>query len=487
MSPSKHCIARYKWGLIMILPVILSGGAGTRLWPISREAYPKPFIKLPDGESLIQKCYVRARNIADYDEILTVTNRDFFFLSKDEFEKTGTLVSTNTFLLEPAGRNSAAAIASAAHYARKVHGADCIMLVMPADHIIRDIEAFAEAVRQAEKLAFQGKLVTFGIKPSTPEVGYGYILADGNKVEKFVEKPDKENAERYIRDGNYFWNSGMFCMRVGSFLEEIDTLAPDIAAQTARAVAGVKQSFADNWQQLEIQRADFENIKSISVDYAVFEKSQNVAIVPCDIGWSDIGSWNELGALYPNDACQNNAEGNVICKETNNCIVLGGKRLIATLGVKDLIISDSADALLVAHKDHAQGVRNIVDELKSRNHSAYREFPMVYRPWGNYTVLQEGVGFKLKRIEVKPNSQLSLQSHKYRSEHWVVVSGRALVINGEKKIELQPNQSTYIPLGNKHRLENLGTETLVIIEVQCGEYLGEDDIVRYEDSYGRMN
>ncbi len=469
----------------MLLPIILSGGVGSRLWPLSREAHPKPFIKLGDGQSLLQKSYIRACNISDYHEIVTVTNRDLFFYSKDEFEEISVSASKNTFLLEPVGRNSAAAIAIAAHYALEAYGADCIMLVMPADHLVHDMEAFAQAIKQAEKLAAQGKLVTFGIKPSAPETGYGYILADGNRVEEFVEKPDKETAEMYIADGNYFWNSGMFCMRAASFLEELDLLAPDIAMQAAKALAGTKQSSADNWRQLEIQRADFERIRSISVDYAVFEKSQNVGIVPCDIGWFDIGSWNELGALHPADAHKNNCLGNVICKETNDCIIHGGERLIATLGVKDLIISDTVDALLVAHKDRAQDVRTIVDELKSRNDSVYKEFPTMHRPWGTYTVLQEGVGFKLKRIEVSPGARLSLQSHKHRSEHWIVVSGKALVTNGEEQVELQANQSTYIPLGNKHRLENPGVEQLILIEVQCGSYLGEDDIVRYEDSYGR--
>lgn len=469
----------------MILPIILSGGVGSRLWPLSREGYPKPFIKVDDGQSLLQKSYIRASNISDINEIVTVTNSEFFLYSKDELEEIGVSALKNTFLLEPVGRNSTAAIAIATHYALRAHGDDCILLVMPADHLIRDMEAFIEAVKQAEKLATQGKLVTFGIKPSVPEVGYGYILADGNKVEKFVEKPPKETAEIYIANGNYFWNSGMFCMRAASFLEELDLLAPDIAAQAAKAVAGAKRSSANNWRKLEIQRADFEYIRSISVDYAVFEKSQNVGIVPCDIGWSDIGSWTQLGALYPADEHKNNNLGNVMCKETNNCIIHGGERLIATLGVKDLIISDTADALLVAHKDRAQEVRSIVDELKARNNMTYKEFPTVLRPWGTYTVLQEGADFKLKHIEVKPGARLSLQSHKHRSEHWIVVSGKALITNEDELIELSINQSTYIPLGNKHRLENPGTEPLIIIEAQCGSYLGEDDIVRYEDIYGR--
>ena len=469
----------------MVLPIILSGGVGSRLWPLSREAHPKPFIKLGDDVSLLQRTYIRACNISDSDEVVTVTNRDLFFYSKDEFDDLDTSATKNTFLLEPVGRNSAAAIAIAAHYAIDTYSANCAMLVMPADHLIHNMKAFTQAVKQAEKLAAQGKLVTFGIKPSGPETGYGYILADGNKVEKFVEKPDKKTAEIYIADGNYFWNSGMFCMRAGSFLEELELLAPDIAAQAAKAVTRAKQSSADNWQAFEIQRADFEYIQSISVDYAVFEKSQNVGIVPCDIGWSDIGSWNELGALYPADEYKNNNLGNVMSKETNDCIIHGGERFIATLGIKDLIISDTVDALLVAHKDRAQEVRTIVDELKTRNDPVYKEFPTVHRPWGTYTVLQEGVGFKLKRIEVKPGARLSLQSHKYRSEHWVVVSGKALVTNEDEVIDLTVNQSTYIPSGNKHRLENPGTEQLILVEVQCGEYLGEDDIVRYEDVYGR--
>ena len=469
----------------MALPIILSGGVGSRLWPLSREVHPKPFIKLGDGQSLLQKSYSRACDISDIDEIVTVTNRDLLFYSKDEFEEIGISTSKNTFLLEPVGKNSTAAIAIAAHYALSAHGADCIMLIMPADHLMRDMESFKQAVEQAEQLAAQGKLVTFGIKPSSPETGYGYILADGDRVEKFIEKPNKETAKKYIENGNYFWNSGMFCMRAGSFLEELNRLAPDIAEQTAKAIAQAKHSSTDNWQSFEMQSADFEPIESISVDYAVFEKSQNVAVVPCDIGWSDIGSWNELGALHPADEHHNNISGTVICKETKDCIIHGDERLIATFGIKDLIISDTADALLVASKEHAQDVRSIVDELKARNHSIYKEFPTIHRPWGTYTVLQEGAGFKLKRIEVKPGARLSLQSHKYRSEHWVAVSGKALVTNGDELIELHPNQSTYIPLGNKHRLENPGVEQLILIEVQCGSYLGEDDIQRYEDFYGR--
>ena len=470
---------------MIILPVILSGGVGSRLWPLSRVAHPKPFIKLEDGESLLQKTYKRAYEVSTSDEILTVTNRELFFSTQDDFEETGVSLKNNTFLLEPVGRNSAGAIAVAAQYARTQHGPDCIILAMPADHVIDNIVAFKQALNQAKQLASQGMLVTFGIKPSSPKTGYGYILADGNKVQKFVEKPDKKTAEQYIKNGNYFWNSGIFCMRAGTFLEELSLFESEIAEQASKSIVNAKRSSGENWKQFQLQLRDFEKIKSISVDYAVFEKSQKVAVVSCDIGWSDIGSWSELGALYHNDEHNNNIFGNVICKETQDCVIHADNRLVATLDVKDLIIADTADALLIAHKDRTQDVSTIVDTLKSRNESQYKEFPTMHRPWGTYTVLQVYAGFKIKRIEVKPGARLSLQSHKHRSEHWVIVRGNALVTNGDKLIELKPSQSTYIPVGHKHRLENSGVDKLIVIEIQCGEYLSEEDIVRYEDAYGR--
>ena len=469
----------------MIIPVILSGGVGSRLWPLSRAAHPKPFIKLDDGQSLLQKTYQRAVVAAKPVEIITVTNRELFFYTKDEYEEIDNCIEKNTFLLEPVGRNSTAAIAVAAQYAAKQYGNECTLLVMPADHLISDVQAFSDAVEWAYNLASQGKLVTFGIQPTAPETGFGYIQADGHVVQKFVEKPDRPTAEKYLASGDYFWNSGIFCMRACSFLEELVLFAPDIARQSGQCVERAQQSSGAGWQQFEMQQTDFAQIPSISVDYAVFEKSKNIMIVPCDMGWSDIGSWTEFGALHPVDQQQNHISGNTLLEETHNCIIHGSDKLIATLGIDDLVIADTADALLVAHVERAQEVRIIVDKLKSRNDSVYREFPTVHRPWGTYTILQEGPSFKLKCIEVKPGARLSLQSHKYRSEHWVVVSGKAFVTNGDQIIELQQNQSSYIPAGNKHRLENPGPDRLVLIEVQCGEYLGEDDIVRYEDLYGR--
>ena len=467
-----------------LLPVILSGGVGSRLWPLSREKHPKPFIKLPDGESFLQKTYMRAAALTSLDEVIIVTNIDLFFYSKDECEEVCGGDVASTFISEPVGRNSAAAIGLGAHYALKKFGVDCILLVLPADHLIDD-EQFKIAVDNAMELADTGSFVTFGIKPSRPETGYGYILADGKTVKRFVEKPNTKQAADYITDGRYFWNSGMFCVSAGTYLSELDKYASDIARNTKKAFSSSQASFGSNWSHFEVQHENFENIRSESVDYAILEKSKNVAVVPCDIGWTDVGSWIEMGALQSKDERGNRICGSAICHKTSNSIVYAGGRMIATLGVADLIIVDTEDALLVAHKNYAQSVRSIVTDLKSQEHPSLIEFPTVHRPWGKYTVLQEGLGFKVKRIEVKPNAQLSLQSHRHRSQHWVVVEGTATVTNGDQVLELTRNQSTYIPIGNKHRLQNNQLEPLVLIEVQCGSYLGEDDITRYSDEYGR--
>lgn len=471
----------------MIVPVILSGGVGSRLWPLSRQAHPKPFIKLNDGESLLQKAYQRALGASKAQELITVTNRELYFYSKDEYAQLAENAALNTFLLEPEGRNSSAAIAVAALYAQREHGNKCNILVLPADHLIQNITAFQQAVERAAQLATSGKLVTFGIVPTAPETAYGYIKANAEQVEEFVEKPDLATAKQYLAHGGYYWNSGMFCLNVAAFLNELEKHNQDILQSSQLALEKGQFSSNNGTKQCELPAAEFSKIRSISVDYAVFEKSSNIAVVPCDIGWSDIGSWTEFGALSPMDAKGNNLKGEVVLNQVENCIIHGNDKLIAAVGVEDLIIADTADALLVANKSHAQQVRHLVDELKNRANPAYKEFPTVHRPWGTYTVLQEGAGFKLKRIEVKPNARLSLQSHRYRSEHWVVVSGKALVTNGEQLLELLPNQSTYIPAGNKHRLENRTLEKLVLIEVQCGDYLGEDDIIRYSDEYGRSS
>jgi mannose-1-phosphate guanylyltransferase len=433
----------------------------------------------------MQKSYARATHLSGYNEIVTVTNRDLFYQSTNEASKAVPSTFKKTFLCEPERRNTTASIALASHYAASEYGDDCTILVLPADHLINDLPAFSQALKHAEELADQSQLVTFGIKPSSPKTGYGYILADGNRVDKFVEKPDRQTAEEYIANGNYLWNSGIYCMRASSFLSELSLLAPDIAEQTLKAVSRAKRSYENNIQQFEIQPTDFEHIQNISVDYAVFEKSQNIAVVPCDIGWSDVGSWNDLGSMLQSDKYKNNISDNVICKESNDCIIHGNERLIATYGVKNLIISDTADALLVVHKDNAQDIPSIIDELKIRNDSSYKESQTVSRPWGTYTVLHEADGFKIKRIEVNPGGCLSLQIHQHRSEHWVVISGKATVINGDHEINLEENQSTFIPPRQKHRLSNSTNKPLVLIEVQTGNYLGEDDIERFEDIYSR--
>lgn len=469
-----------------LVPVILSGGVGSRLWPLSRQLHPKPFIKLKDSQSLIQKTYLRSAALDGVEEIITVTNRDLFFYTKDEFDAVVEKPIKQTYLLEPTGRNSLPAIALAAHYAQTQYGPDCLLLVLPADHLIDKLDAFQTAVKSAQALAQTGKLVTFGIQPNAPKTGFGYIEASGNKVLNFVEKPNLETAKRYLESGDFLWNSGMFCLKTSTFWSELEHWSPLTARQAMVAFEHASRSQGDHWQQVDIRLDDFERMPDLSVDYGIFEKTKHAAVVPCDIGWSDIGSWMEFGALHPKDAKNNHTSGEVLLEDVNDCIVQGHDKLIAALGIENLIIADSSDALLIAHKSRSQDVRQIVSQLKHINSPIYREFPTVHRPWGTYTVLQVGELYKLKSITVKPGGQLSLQSHQHRNEHWVVVKGCAQVTNGDQVIQLEKNQSTYIPAGHKHRLENLQKEALILIEVQCGDYLGEDDIIRYDDVYSRV-
>ena len=470
----------------LVIPVILTGGVGSRLWPLSREAHPKPFIKLADGKSLVQKTYLRATAIKGIKEVITITNRELFFYHKDEYEQVSEGNISHSFLLEPFGRNTSAAIGLAASYVEAKYGTDCILLVLPADQLIDNQAKFLAAVQSAVMFAGEGRLVTFGIQPGLPKTAYGYIEAEGNRVKRFVEKPNLELAEQYVTSGNYFWNSGMFCMSVDAILGEMDKLCSDIISATRECLETASYSSGEGYNQVEISAQSFEPIRSISIDYAVFEKTENAAVIPCDVGWSDIGSWVEFGELHSSDSTNNYIHGETVLEDVMNCIVYADNKLVTGLGIKDLIIADTQDALLVVHRDRAQDIGKIVSILKQKNNPSYRLFPTVHRPWGTYTVLQEGQGFQLKRIEVKPHAKLSLQSHQHRSEHWVVVSGTAQVTNGSEVFQLMRNESTYIPAGNKHRLENLGAETLIFIEIQCGDYLGEDDIVRYDDVYNRV-
>lgn len=472
----------------MLLPVILSGGAGSRLWPVSREALPKPFIALPDGDTLLQKTLARAVGIAGVESVLTVTNRDYYFLTRDEYELANYSV-THNYLLEPVGRNTAPAIAAAALYAAKKYGDAAILIVLPADHLISDQQAFSQAVKTATDLAMQGWLVTFGIEPNAPETCYGYIEGgeqiqgiNAHRVARFVEKPDISTAEAYLASKRFTWNSGMFCFAAGTMIEALKTHAPDVLLAIENTFSA---SNIDN-ATVMLDADSFALSPDISIDYAVMECSEKVAVVPATFDWSDIGSWSTLADLVPPDSRGNRINGETMLVDANNCYVQSDSRIVAGIGIDDLLIVDTPDALLIAHRSRAQDVKTVVKQLKLEAHITAHHHRKTHRPWGTYTVLEEGEGFKLKRIVVKPGASLSLQMHHHRSEHWVVVSGTAKVINGEHELLVRRNESTYIPAGTAHRLTNPGVVDCVMIEVQTGDYLGEDDIVRLEDRYGRV-
>lgn len=471
---------------MQLIPVILSGGAGTRLWPVSRELHPKPFIRLADGQSLLQKSFLRAKGLPSVVEVLTVTNRDLFFKTADEYRETGSIPMPLGFILEPEGRNTAPAIAAAALTIYKRYGPQAVMLFLTADHLIADVPAFTKAVAIAIGLADSGKIATFGINPEAPETGYGYIEADGHEVRRFVEKPDLQTAQSYIESGKYLWNSGMFCMTAETALAELQQYAPEVLAAVTNSLEVSRQVEGAGQYQIELDQKTFAQAESISIDYALMEKTKHAAVVSCSIGWSDIGSWNALGDLIAQDALGNSIEGEAFLHDVKNCFIQADGRIVAAVGVENLIVIDTPDALLIADKNRSQDVKQIVGQLKKIGHEAYRLHRTVHRPWGTYTVLEEGPNFKMKRIVVKPGASLSLQMHHHRSEHWIVVDGIAKVVNGDHDLLIATNESTFIPAGHKHRLENPGKIDLVLIEVQSGAYLGEDDIVRFQDHYGRV-
>ena len=473
---------------MILVPVIMSGGTGTRLWPVSREGYPKPFMKLADGQSLLMKTYQRASSVMTTDHLVTVTNRDYFFESKDNLSQVSKKIQS-TFLLEPFGRNTAPAITLAALDVAEKHGENAVLLVMSADHLIEDSQRFQEAVQTAASLAVQGYLVTFGVTPTTPETGFGYIecgdtLGEGYSVARFVEKPSIDKAKELLKSGHHLWNAGIFCFEAGSFLSELEKHAPEVVKAAKACRAQLDEGISTSLLQ-EYSTELFEKFPDISIDYALMEHSSKVAVVPCDFGWSDIGSWQAVSELTEADEFQNRSLSESVIVDSHNVYVHSSDRLIATVGVRDLVIIDTPDALLVAHADKTQDVRKVVAHLKTLGHDAFKLHRTVTRPWGTYTVLEESSRFKIKRIEVKPGASLSLQMHHHRSEHWIVVSGTASVTNGSNILLLGANESTYIPAGNQHRLENPGVLQLIMIEVQSGEYLGEDDIVRFQDNYGR--
>ncbi len=474
----------------MIVPTILCGGAGTRLWPVSRRTRPKPFMALPDGESLLGKTLRRSECLEGVERILTVTNRDLYFSTRDEYAAYSQSSCQFDYLLEPMGRNTAPAIAMAARHLLDQGLGEVPMLVLAADHLMSDQAAFEEAVADATALAEQDYLATFGIQPAYAEIGYGYIqageavsgLSPGcRSVTQFVEKPDLATAESYLASGEFLWNSGMFCFKPRVFLEALAVHAEALFAGVESVVAASDLDATP----LEFDESSFAAMPNVSVDVAVMEQADKVAVVECDPGWSDIGSWQALSGLQPADEDGNRVVGEVILEDTHDCFVQSSGRLVTTLGVSELMIVDTADALMVADRNRSQDVKRLVDRLKANKDERADLHTTVHRPWGTYRVIEEGPRFKMKTIVVHPGETLSLQMHNHRSEHWVVVSGTAKVVNGDKEFLVRTNESTYIPIGNQHRLSNPGVIDLMIVEVQCGDYLEEDDIVRFDDVYGR--
>ncbi len=463
-----------------ILPVILSGGSGTRLWPLSREAYPKQFLPLVGKNTMLQATWLRVADVAAQAPIV-VANESHRFVAAEQLQQAGT--DPTAILLEPVGRNTAPAIGAAALEARR-NGEDPLLLVLPSDHLINDIGRFHQAIAQAAAIADAGKLVTFGIQPTAPETGYGYIKAvagDGPRaIERFVEKPDLETAQAYVASGEYYWNSGMFLFRASRYLHELQRLQPQILAACQNAWENARR----DTDFIRLDSEAFSASPSDSIDYAVMEKTADAAVVPLDAGWSDVGSWTALRDVSEQDDDGNAHHGDVIAIDCHNTFAYG-ERLVAMVGLDDVIVVETDDAVLVGKSERMQEVKDVVARLKADGRSEATWHRKVYRPWGAYDSIDHGERFQVKRITVKPGGTLSLQMHHHRAEHWIVVSGTAEVTRGEEVLLLTENQSTYIPLGVTHRLRNPGKLPLELIEVQSGSYLGEDDIVRFEDTYGR--
>ncbi|HVW73772.1 MAG TPA: mannose-1-phosphate guanylyltransferase/mannose-6-phosphate isomerase [Rhizomicrobium sp.] len=466
-------------------PVVLSGGAGSRLWPLSRSLFPKQLLALAGERSLIQDTVLRVQG-GTFLSPLIVCNVEHRFLIAEQMREAG--VTPQAIVLEPIGRNTAPAAAIAALMVAE-KDPEGVLLLMPADHIVRNSAAFLEAVERATAAAERGYLVTFAITPDAPETGYGYIrrgapldgLPETFSVARFVEKPDAATAAGYVASGEYGWNSGMFVFKAKLFLAELERLEPEMVAQCRAAIASGRQDL----DFFRLDEGAFGKAKSISIDYAVMERTDKAAMVPVEMGWSDIGSWDSLWSASTQDASGNAIKGDVLHHGTRNSYLRSEGPLVATVGVEDVVVVATMDAVLVSHKSASQDVKRIVEQLEKQGRELHTTHRKVFRPWGSYEGIDNGEGFQVKHITVNPGAKLSLQMHHKRAEHWIVVSGVAQVTCGDKVFALNQNESTYIPLGAKHRLENTGSEPLHLIEVQSGSYLGEDDIVRFEDTYGR--
>ncbi len=473
----------------MLIPVILSGGSGTRLWPLSRELYPKQLLPLVGKGTMLQETLARLTGVGEVGAPIVVCNEQHRFLVAEQLREAG--IESTSIVLEPVGRNTAPAIAIAAMAAVTGDSAsqqkeDHVLLVLPADHVIQDVHAFQAAVDVGRKAALEGKLVTFGVVPDKPETGYGYIRRQAGSgpafgIQQFVEKPDLATATRYVESKEYFWNSGMFMFKAAQVLDEMRALAPAIYDACAQAFTAAKRDL----DFTRLPAKEFGACPSDSFDYAVMEKTRHGVVVPLDAGWSDVGSWSALHEAIPGDAQGNVCLGDVLTEDTRGSYLQSTSRLVAAVGLTDHVVVETKDAVLVAPKDRVQDVKQLVAQLKKQGRyetSLHRE---VFRPWASYDSIDAGDRFQVKRLMVKPGACMSLQLHHHRAEHWIVVSGTARITRGDETFLLEENQSTYIPLGTRHRIENPGKIPLHIIEVQSGGYLGEDDIVRFEDRYGR--
>lgn len=459
--------------------IILAGGSGSRLWPLSRELYPKQLIKMDGDESLLQSTFNRLHRFISANNIISVTNIKH---SADVKFQLSTINSRSIILEEPMGKNTAPAIACSLEFIRQTASSDEIVLIVPSDHLIKNLSAFEKTVEAGKKLAEEGYIVTFGIKPSYPETGYGYInvqtkLNNGYKVERFVEKPDVETAKQYVENGNYYWNGGIFMGKVSTFIKEFELLSPEIFDNLKKL---------DFKKQISIPYCVYEEMPSISIDYAIMEKSEKIALVELQSDWNDLGSWQSLYEVKEKDSNGNVIEGDVIANNMKNSFVYSTKKLVAVSGLEDIILVETEDAIMACKKGQSQDVKKIYDELKSKDDNTHLMHKTIFRPWGHYTCLADGEGYLTKIISVSPKQKLSMQSHNHRSEHWVVLEGKAIVLLEDKEYGLTAGQSIDIPLKSKHSLQNPYDKELKIIEVQKGDYISEDDIVRYEDVYGRV-